>query len=125
MSRASHLRNWAWLLMIPVAIAIGLVAPGTARERFLHALLTLALFVAAGGTMMLIDAIRSRRPRREIGLAVAFVVLGLSGAFDVAHELTNDFVPGMWVFPVALVVTGIGTRLAYPKGLVAPGDTRN
>lgn len=125
MLQSSRIRNWAWLLTIPVAIAIGLAAPGTTRKRFLHILLTLALFVAGVGTMVLIDAIRAKRPQGEIGLAVAFVVFGLAGAFNMIHELTNEFVPAMWLLPVILVVVVIGIRFVYPKGITTQRNHPN
>lgn len=122
MTRSSKFRNWIVLLSIPIAFAIGLAIPGNPRERFLQGLLTLSIYIAGIGARILFDAIQKRKARREIGLAIGYVVLGLAGAFNALHELTNEFVPGMWIFPVAVVVFAIASRLAYPHGITTQDD---
>jgi hypothetical protein len=116
MSPSTRIQNCAWLLYFPVVIAIGLAVPGTTRQRFLHVLLTLALSISALGAMALIDAVRNKRPRGEIALAVGGIVFGFAGAFNILHELTNQFVPAMWIMPVLLIVLVVGIRLVYPGG---------
>ncbi len=117
MPKPSRVRNWAMALSLPLAIVIGLAAPGTGRERFLHVLLTIALVIAGVGTMLLIEDIREGKPWPEIGLAIGYIVFGFAGAFSVVHDLANQFVPAMWVLPVALIGVLIGIRVVYPYGI--------
>ena len=106
------------LLVIPVAVAFGVIAPATGHQRFLDVLVALALCGAAGGAMALIDGIEGNRPTRDIIVAVILVTFGLAAAFSMLDELAGQFVPAMWLAFVLALIVVIGVRLIKPGSAV-------
>ena len=111
MSLPPRIRAIAPFLVVPVAVAFGIIAPGSAQQRFLDVLVALALCAAAGGAMALVDGLAGKRPTRDIIVAVMLITFGLAVAFSMLDELATQFAPAMWLVVLLVGVVLVGVRL--------------